>query len=86
MVFAIIGVFLSRPYVLAFSDAADITGYAIQYCFVILTFSLFAFFSMTIEKIFQATGNMIYPMFIGLAGGITNIVLDPILILSLIHI
>ncbi len=83
LVFALIGIFGSKPYILAFSEVPSISEYGIQYCSVILTFSIFVFISATIEKIFQATGNMIYPMFIGLSGGLINIVLDPILIFGL---
>lgn len=83
LIFALLGIFGSRFYVTAFTDIPSIVTYGTQYCSIVVTFAIFSFVSITIEKIFQATGNMIYPMFIGLAGGLTNLALDPIFIFGL---
>ena len=37
-----------------------------------------------LEKVLQATGNMISPMIISLSGAITNLIMDPILIFGLL--
>lgn len=37
-----------------------------------------------LEKVLQATGNMIAPMIISLSGAVTNLILDPILIFGLL--
>ncbi len=50
------------------------------YTYIVLGCSVFCFISIVIEKIFQGTGNMIYPMIFNLLGAIINIILDPILI------
>lgn len=83
--FAVIGIFFSVPFVGLFTKDPITSLYGVQYCFVILTFStLPTFISIMVEKIFQATGNMIYPMVISMIGAIVNIVLDPILIFGLL--
>lgn len=84
VLFALIGIFFSAPYVNLFTDNPLIAEYGTQYCSIVLIFSLPACVSAIIEKIFQSTGNMIYPMLIGLAGAATNIILDPILIFGLL--
>ncbi|MGI6752349.1 MAG: MATE family efflux transporter [Anaerovoracaceae bacterium] len=83
--FALMGIFLTVPFVGFFTDDSLTHLYGVQYCFVVLTFStLPTFFAIMVEKIFQATGNMIYPMIISMVGAIINIILDPILIFGLL--
>ncbi len=82
-IFAVFGIFLSGPFVRAFSEKASITGDAISYCSIISILSLFILIQINIEKIMQATGNMVMPMICGLTGAVINIVLDPVLIFGL---
>ncbi|WP_027398349.1 MATE family efflux transporter [Anaerovorax odorimutans] len=82
--FAIFGIFFSEVFIKAFSDSPQIIDYAIDYCKVVTIFSLFIFIELNIEKILQATGNMISPMISNMVGAITNIILDPILIFGLL--
>ncbi len=50
------------------------------YSYIILGLSFFQYTSIMIERIFQGTGNMLYPMIFNLTGAIINIILDPIFI------
>ena len=82
VVFAIIGIFLSRPFItfMAGADNQSIINYGVDYISVVLIFSLGSFVQVMIEKCIQATGNMIFPMASHLIGAIGNIILDPIFI------
>ena len=51
---------------------------------IITMFCLFSMVEIQLEKVLQATGNMIAPMIISLSGAVTNLILDPILIFGLI--
>ena len=82
--FAIFGLFLSNIYVKAFSDNPVIIEYGTYYCSIVTIFSLFIFIQINVEKILQATGNMILPMICSLIGAAVNIALDPILIFGLL--
>ncbi|MBQ8001648.1 MAG: MATE family efflux transporter [Ruminococcus sp.] len=82
VVFAIIGIFFSRPFItfMAGADNHSIISYGVDYISVVLIFSLGSFIQVMIEKSMQATGNMIFPMISHLIGAISNIILDPIFI------
>ena len=81
--FALVGIFLSRPIMEVMTDTPFILDEGTKYMTIVLIGSLFVFVQVTSEKIIQATGNMIFPMFCSILGAITNIVLDPILIFGL---
>lgn len=82
--FAIFGFFFSEMFVKAFSDNPEIIANATSFCKVVTVFSLFIFVQINVEKILQATGNMILPMISNLVGAFTNIILNPILIFGLL--
>lgn len=80
LVFALIGIFASRPFIQCFTDIPEILEMGTQYLSICMIFSFGVFVEINIEKTLQATGNMIYPMVFQLIGAITNIILDPIMI------
>lgn len=80
LIFLLLGLFLSQPFMNAYSDNAKIVEYGTQYLSVVLCFSLFSIVQVNTEKTLQATGNMIFPMFSQLIGAVVNIVFDPLLI------
>ncbi|MEA5010422.1 MAG: MATE family efflux transporter [Angelakisella sp.] len=82
-VFALLGIFFTRPFYQMFSDNAALIEMATSYTQVVTIFSFGFLVEVNLEKALQATGNMIYPMFFMLTGAITNIVLDPIFIFGL---
>ena len=83
IIFAVFGIFFTSTFVRAFSDSQEIVADGTKFCFIITVFSLFLLIQINIEKILQATGNMVLPMISSLTGAIVNIILNPILILGL---
>lgn len=81
--FALIGIFLSKPMMNMLSETPYIIESGASYMFIITVGSLFAMVEVSTEKILQATGNMMFPMICSIAGAITNIVMDPILIFGM---
>ena len=79
-VFLIFGIFFSRPFAMAFSDDPALVDPAAAYCSVVCIGSFFMLNCSSFEKIMQAGGDMISPMWVMLSGAITNIILDPIMI------
>jgi putative MATE family efflux protein len=82
-VFALFGLFLAKPFLGFFTDNPAVLEGAILYCRVVTIGSLFAFIVLAVEKILQATGNMLFPMIFNITGAAVNIALSPILILGL---
>lgn len=80
VIFALIGVFVSRPFFECFTNIPEIIEMGTQYVSICCIFSFGVFVEVNFEKTLQATGNMIYPMLFQLVGAITNIILDPIFI------
>ena len=79
-VFALFGLFGMGPFVRAFSSTPVLIEAAEQYGSIVCLGCLFAFNSTNAERIMQACGNMMAPMWCSLAGCITNVILDPIMI------
>lgn len=78
--FLILTLTIVGPYFRAFTQNALIYADGVAYTQIVLGGSLFALTSINAEKAIQATGNMMMPMVQNLAGAITNIILDPLLI------
>jgi putative MATE family efflux protein len=83
VLFALFGLFLAKPFLSFFTDNPDVLSAAVLYCRVVTIGSLCAFIVLAVEKILQATGNMLFPMIFTLTGAIMNTALSPILILGL---
>ncbi|MEG1943558.1 MAG: MATE family efflux transporter, partial [Angelakisella sp.] len=81
---ALLAIFATKPFFRSFSDDPALVELAVQYGEVILLCSFSVFISINLEKILQATGNMMDPMKIMLIGTVTNLVLDPIMIFGLL--
>lgn len=87
-IFLLIGVFFTESYIGHYTskitENADIINqHGVTYMRLVLIFGLFSAVEVILQKVMQATGNMKAPMICSLAGAITNIVLDPILIFGL---
>ena len=80
LVFVICGVAFAGKFIGLFESDPEITGMDTTYLTICCAFSLGIFVSTMLEKILQATGNMIWPMIFQLIGAVTNIILDPIFI------
>ncbi len=80
----LIGINIMPPFFRSFHPPEDVYQYAIIYTRIILIFSFSSVFHICIQKILQGTGNMLAPMYFQMAGALTNLVLDPILIYGLL--
>ena len=85
LIFVFIGVFLSGTLMrLVVSDnlmnAERILSMGKDYLSIVCTFSTGVFMAVYFERCLQATGNTMLSMITQLAGALTNIILDPIMI------
>ena len=80
LLFLILGLTLSRPFIALFTENETVRGYGGQYLSIVLCVSIGLMVSSMCEKILQATGNMIFPMLTQLLGAVINIIFDPLLI------
>ena len=85
MIFILLGLFLAGPLMglvvsANLTNAAAIHEMGTSYLSIVTTWSLGLFLAIFFERILQATGNTVASMITQLAGAITNIILDPILI------
>ncbi len=83
VIYLTVGIFLTKPFVGIYTNDPQIYHYGVSYMTIICCFCLFNAIDLQIEKVLQATGNMISPMLISMSGAVTNIVLDPIFIFGL---
>lgn len=84
VVFALIGLFLSKPFFLVQTDILEIVNYGTDYTSVCLSFSFGIFFQFCFERLLQSTGKTGLAMCTQLIGAVINIILDPILIFGLL--
>ncbi len=82
-IFLLLSFTIVKPFFKAYTSSLVIFDYGVKYTFIILAFSFGSIIHICIEKIIQATGNMVIPMMFQIVGCITNIILDPILIFGI---
>ena len=80
LLFVIIGLFLIGPFINLFTNNTTVAQYSIEYGTIVITLTFGSFIHIAIEKIFQATGNMLIPMIMQIVGAVVNVILDPIFI------
>lgn len=66
-----------------FTQRGEIIDLGVRYCNIAFSFSLAVALSMTMEKIFQATGRMMITMICMMSGCVANIILDPLMIFGI---
>ncbi len=81
--FVVIGLFLSGVFMGMFTPDPILRELGTTYLSIVCTASFGLFVSITFERMMQATGNTMLSMTTQLAGAVTNIILDPILIFGL---
>lgn len=74
---------LIKPFFSAFTDDPTIYQLGLDYTYIVAFMAFGNMVHISIQKIIQATGNMIAPMLFQMAGVLLNFVLDPILIFGL---
>ena len=80
LLFILLGIFGIPAFFKMFTSDALIYEEACAYTYICVFFCFGCFFHICIEKVFQSTGKMIFPMAIQAIGAIINIILDPIMI------
>ena len=73
-----------RAYMRTQTDIETIVNFGITYLNICILCSFGVFVEITFERFLQATGRTVYSMITQLAGALTNIILDPILIFGLL--
>ena len=85
LLFFVVGLLLPGAFVSSYAEPDTyIYTAARQYLTIVFCGSFFINIQVIIEKILQATGNMKAPMICSMAGAITNVILDPIMIFGLL--
>ena len=72
-----------KPYYAAFTQNSEIYEYGLSYMKVCAYMQIPNMVHIAIQKMLQATGNMIVPMICGIIGGVSNIILDPLFIFGI---
>lgn len=80
ILFALIGIFVSRPFFNSQTDIQQVRDYGVTYLTICCVLSIGIFMQTTFERLLQATGKTFYTMITQGTGAIVNLILDPILI------
>ena len=72
-----------NPYYAAFTENNGIFEYGISYLQICAYMQIPNMVHITIQKILQATGNMLTPMWFQIAGVLFNFIFDPLLIFGI---
>ncbi len=80
--FVIVGLFFSRAYIGMTKPDETVLEMGVQYMQIVCIFSIGQFLSICFERMMQATGNTKISMLTQLAGAVTNIILDPLMIFT----
>ena len=83
IIFAVLGLLFAEKFMGIFSNNKEIISGGTSYLTIVTAGCIFMMMTIVIEKIIQATGNMVMPMLAAVGGAVTNIILDPILIFGL---
>ncbi len=82
-IFAGVSTFLLRPYVMLSAKEPGAVADAITYGRIVCIGSLFTFLEGIFTKVHQAGGQMRLPMVAQVAGALTNVIFDPLLIFGI---
>lgn len=84
LIFLVFGIFFAKPFIEIFSNDPSIVKQGVSYLSIVTVISCFCMLELLLEKTFQATGNMVYPMITMITGALVNTIVDPILIFGLL--
>lgn len=79
-VFALVGIFLCRPFFNTQTDIPEVREYGVTYLTICCAVSLGVFMQTVFERLLQSTGKTFYTMITQGVGAVINLILDPILI------
>ncbi len=80
LVFVVLGLLFARPFFEAFTDVPEIIDMGAIYLRTCMVYCPGVFFAIIGERLLQASGHSFQSMLAQIAGAVTNIILDPILI------
>ncbi len=83
LIFLVLGLLFSRPFVALFSDVPQVIAYGSQYLTIVTVCSVGMCMQFSGERVLQASGDAVGPMFIQGIGAVINLILDPVLIFGL---
>lgn len=83
IIFILIGLFATVPFIHSQTNNASIQADGIAYLQIICFLSIGVFMQITMERLLQATGLTLLSMISQITGAVTNIILDPIMIFGL---
>lgn len=86
ILFIFCGLLFIKPFLHMFTDDPEVFQWACQYSYIVVILCFGSLFHITIEKMFQAFGNMVVPMILQAIGAVINIILDPIMIFGLLGV
>lgn len=82
--FMLFGAFFTDMFFRSQTTDPEILSGGVAYTFIVCVFSQGLFVQTMLEKLLASTGRTFYSMLLQLAGAVTNIILDPILIFGLL--
>ena len=80
LLFVLMGLFVARPFIAAFTDDAELIRQGTVYLQIVCICSFGIFGAITMERMLQASGSTRESMLTQLTGAVVNIVLDPVFI------
>lgn len=83
VLFAVLGIFFLKPYFYSQINIQEIRDYGLTYMNIVLFMGFGCFSSIMFEKLLQSTGKATLSMWSQLIGAITNIILDPMMIMGI---
>lgn len=83
IVMTLLFLLLAPSFLSLFTEDAVILQYGITYSYIVFSFVIPYFISITLEKLFQAEGQMTVSMLCMSVGCVVNIILDPFLIFGI---
>ncbi|MBR1634234.1 MAG: MATE family efflux transporter [Lachnospiraceae bacterium] len=83
IIFAVLILLLVRPFFAVQTTDETIASYGVTYTSIVGVLGIGMFAQTMLEKILTSTGKTFYTMITQLAGAITNIIMDPVLIFGL---
>ncbi len=83
VVFLAVGWTFARPFLELYSKNPMVIEYGVTYLRIIVLFSLGSCMQFASERVLQASGNPVGPMFVQGIGAVLNLILDPLLIFGI---
>lgn len=83
VIFALIGIFVSRPFFASQTQIPEVREYGVTYLTICCVASIGIFMQTAFERLLQSTGKTFYTMITQGTGAVINLILDPILIFGL---